>query len=303
MPMHRSDDAPVLDVGEPKLVVDEPCGTGEGPLWHEEEQVLYWLDIPTGRLFRYDPASDQNELAFQHDAEIGGYTIQNDGSLLLFCSRGRILNWRDGEVATVIAEIEAERDSRFNDVIADPEGRVFCGTMPSDSHPARLYRLDLDGTLSTVFDDIGLSNGMGFTADGRTMYHTDTNFRVIYRLDYDRTTGDVSNRTPLLHTPEDDGVPDGMAVDTDGTMWSACWGGWGLLRYSAGGELLGRVEMPVSNVSSVTFGSPDYRTAFVTTATGGKPRGDEVGELAGSLFTLNLDVQGKPTFRSRVRVP
>jgi D-xylono/L-arabinono-1,4-lactonase len=303
MPMQRSDDAPALEVGEARLLVDEPCETGEGPLWHEDERALYWLDIPTGRLFRYDHAAARNELAWQHDAEVGGFTIQDDGSLLLFCSRGTILHWRDGAVTTVVEEIGAERDSRFNDVIADPEGRVLCGTMPSDAHPARLYRLDPDGSLTTVFDDIGLSNGMGYTSDGRTMFHTDTNFRTIYRLDYDRTSGEVGNRRSLVRTPEDNGAPDGMAVDASDTIWSARWNGHGIYRYSTDGDLTGYVPMPARKVSSIAFGGPDYRTAFITTALGGDERGEVEGKLAGSLFSLDLDVQGKPPFRSRIQVP
>ena len=299
----RSDDAPVLDVGERTLLVDMPCETGEGPLWHEDEGALYWLDIPTGRLFRYDPESKSNELAYQHNAEVGGFTIQDDGSLLLFCSAGRVVRWRDGDVRVVLDEIPAERENRFNDVIADTEGRVYCGTLAYDGGPARLYRLERNGSMTMLFDDLGLSNGMGFTADGRTMFHTDTNFRVIYRLDYDRETGAITNRTPLVRTPKENGAPDGMAVDATGAIWSARYGGNGLFRYTVDGELTGVVPIPVKNVTSVAFGGPDYRTVFVTTATGGEPRGEETGRFAGSLFSVDLGVRGKPPFQSRIRVP
>lgn len=299
MTTERSDDAPVLAVGNPVLLVDEPSETGEGPLWHEDEQALYWLDIPTGRLFRYDPASKVNELAYQHDAMIGGFTFQDDGSILLFCSEGKILSWSDGTGTTVINEIPEERNGRFNDVIADPVGRVFCGTMPTEGGLARLYLLDVDGTLTEVFDDIGLSNGMGFTADRLRMFHTDTNFRTICQLDYDDARGELTKRTPLVRTPQDAGVPDGMCVDAMDTIWSARWDGHGLFCYAVDGSLTGFVRMPVRKVSSVTFGGRDYRTAFVTTA-GGHLRGDEEGELAGSLFSVDLGVEGKPAFRSRI---
>ena len=105
--------------------------------------------------------------------------------------RGAVKIWRDGELATVIDEIPDERETRFNDVIADPEGRVFCGTMPTPERPGRLYRLDTDGTLHLILDEVGISNGMGFTADQRTMYFTDTPTLNIYRFDYDRLTGDI----------------------------------------------------------------------------------------------------------------
>jgi sugar lactone lactonase YvrE len=286
---------------EPEVVFDAPCETGEGPLWHEDEGALYWVDIPAGRVYRYDPASGRNEVAYQHDEMVGGFTIQADGSLLLFCSRGGVLHLRDGAVTPVIAEIPAEREGRLNDVIADPEGRVFCGTMPSPKGLARLYRLDPDGTLTEVFGDIGLSNGMGFSPDLRTFYHTDTNHRCIYRMDYDRATGEVSNRSVLLRTPPNEGAPDGMAVAADGTIWSARWNGRALFHYDAEGDLLGRVPFPVKKVSSVAFGGDDYAIAYVTTACGeGGSRSDEEGHHAGSLFRVDLGARGTPPFRSRV---
>ena len=104
-----------------------PCGTGG-------ERRLYWTDIPTGRMFRYAPATGRHEQFYQGDV-VGGFTIQADGSLLLFMAKGAVKNWRGGELRTIIDEIPEERDSRFNDVIADPCGRVFCGTMSSSAHP------------------------------------------------------------------------------------------------------------------------------------------------------------------------
>ncbi len=294
-----SDAVPVLPSDAPEPIVDEPCETGEGPLWNEDERALYWVDIPTGRLFRYLPATGTNELAYQHDSMIGGYTFQADGAILLFGMRGQILRWNAGSIETIVSDIAGERDGRFNDVIADPEGRVFCGTMPTDAHLARLYRLDLDGTLTTVFDDIGLSNGLGFSPDNHIMYHTDSNNRRISRFDYDAASGELTNRTTLIETPDDGSVPDGMAVDSEGTIWSARWDGHALYRYGADGGLLGKVPFPVRKVSSVTFGGDDYATAYVTTAGGGE-RGEVEGATAGSLYRVNLDVRGRPPFRSRI---
>ncbi len=125
---------------------DYACHTGENPLWHPDEGCVYWVDIPAGKLFRYYPDSGRHEMCWQGDAAVGGFTIQADGALLLFMARGAVKVWRDGRIVdTVIAEIPDERETRFNDVIADPAGRVICGTMPTTSRPARLYRLDTDG--------------------------------------------------------------------------------------------------------------------------------------------------------------
>ena len=291
--------APLLPSGAPELVVDIAAENSEGPLWHEDAQRLYWVNIPAGRLYRYDPTRDTHELVYQHNGEIGGYTIQRDGSLTLFCSHGRILRLTGDQVEVVIPEIEREREGRFNDVIADPEGRVYCGTMPTPDGIARLYRLDPDGSLTVVFDDIGLSNGMGFSPDLSTFYHTDSNKRTISRMRYDRATGALTDREAFIHTPNDGAVPDGMAVDVEGNIWSARWDGRALFKYTPEGALLGQVPFPVRKVSSVTFGGSRYEVAYVTTA-GGHRRSAEEGMLAGSLFRVDLRVVGKAPFRSRI---
>jgi D-xylonolactonase len=292
---------PLLPVGPPELVVDHPSACGEGPLWNEDERAVYWVDIPNGRLFRYDLASGQNLEVYKHDGEIGGYTFQADGSILLFCSFGKIIRWNVGEVETIVESIPGELDGRFNDVIADPDGGVFCGTMPTKDHLARLYRLAPDGSLTTLFEDIGLSNGFGFSPDLTTFYHTDSNFHVIYQLDYEAGTGQVSNRRVLVRTPKDESVPDGMTVDAQGNIWSARWNGEALYKYTPDGSLVGKVVFPVRKVSSVAFGGEDLATAFVTTA-GGTDRGEVEGPLAGSLFRVDLQVGGRAPFRSRVGV-
>jgi sugar lactone lactonase YvrE len=285
---------------EPELIADYQCITGEGPLWHSDEQRLYWVDIPQGRLFRYDPATHKHEQCHEGEA-VGGFTIQADGSLLLFLARGAIKVWRDGELERVIDEIAEERESRFNDVIADPAGRVFCGTMPSGDVLGRLYRLDPDGTLTVLLPEVGCSNGMGFTPDRKAMYYTDSARREIYLFDYDLQQGTLSNRRLFVRTPEGEGVPDGMTVDAEGYVWSARWDGGCLVRYAPDGSEERRIRFPAKKVSSVTFGGPDYTDIYVTTA-GGQNKADE-GAGAGALFYLNLGIRGVPEFRSRIGLP
>ncbi len=289
----------ILTTSTPELVVDLPSQTGEGPLWNQRDRQVYWVDIPPGRLYRFDPETGENTVAYQHSEAIGGYTFQADGSILLFCAKGQILRWHDEEITTIVEEIAEESDGRFNDVIAGPDGHVFCGTMPTANGRARLYRLNLDGTLTMLFDDIGLSNGFGFSPDNRTMYHTDTNAGIIYRLEYGLGTGDVSNREVLVRVPDGEGMPDGMATDAEGAIWSARWDGHAIYKYRATGELLGKVPFPVRKVSSLTFGGDDLGMAYVTTA-GGSNRGDIEGRLAGSLFRIDLGVKGRPPFLSRI---
>lgn len=183
-----------------EMIADYNCVTGEGPLWHPSEKKLYWADIPTGRMFRYDPVSGKHEQFYDGEV-VGGFTIQEDGALLLFMAKGAIAIWRDGELSYVIEELPDERETRFNDVIADPVGRVFCGTMPTRDRLGRLYRLDTNGKIVKVLDGIGTSNGMGFTPGRKQMYYTDSPKREIYLFDYDEPTGAITNKRVFVQTP------------------------------------------------------------------------------------------------------
>ena len=295
---------------EPERIADYECGTGEGPLWHPEDGVLYWVDIPAGRLFWYDPVADVHECCYERDGPIGGFTIQADGSLLLFEEGGRIERWEDGQTDLVLEGIEDEADSRFNDVIADPRGRVFCGTMPTEDDLGNLYRLDRDGSITTVIEDVDISNGLGFTPDRSRLYYTESEAEKIYRFAYDEATGSIADRETFVDLADEAGVPDGLTVDEEGYVWSARWDGGCLVRYSPDGEEVARVEFPARKVSSVTFGGEHYEEAYVTTALGeslaaGETVADrraEEGSGAGALFRVELGVSGVPEFRSRIEL-
>ena len=281
----------------PELMADYRCETGEGPLWHPMERQVYWSDIPQGRIFRLNPFSRRHEQIYEGRI-VGGYTIQSDGSLLLFMDRGSVAVWRDGKLKYLVNEMEGETDNRFNDVAADPAGRVFCGTMPTDTRSATLYRMDTDGSITTVLEGVGLSNGIGFSPDQKQMYYTDSLARKIYIFDYDIDSGDITNQRVFVETPDDGSIPDGMTVDAEGYVWGARWDGSSLYRYNPDGEQVVQIQFPAKKVSSVIFGGVDLTDMYVTTAGGGNKA--EEGPGAGGLFRLNVGVQGKPEFLSRV---
>ena len=283
-----------------ELIADYQCHTGKNPLWHPLERRLYWTDIPRGRIFRYDPATGQHEQCYNGDP-VGGFTIQTDGALLLFMARGAIAAWRDGRLDYIVEEVPAERDGRFNDVIADPAGRVFCGTMPTPEHLGRLYRLDTDGSLHLLVEGVNVPNGMGFTLDRRRMYFTESRARNIYLFDYDEKTGALANRRIWLQIPPDAGTPDGLTVDAEGCLWSARWGDSALYRYTPDGAEERRLEFPAKKVSSVVFGGDDLRDLYVTTALTDGTKASE-GDGAGALFRLRPGVKGLPEFFSRIGI-
>lgn len=279
-------------------VADYACETGEGPLWHPEESRLYWVDIPAGRLFRYDPDTGEAEPADERDGPIGGFTIEADGRLLLFEEGGRIETWDEGPADLVRGSLPGEAGSRFNDVIADPEGRVFAGTMPEGESPGRLYRIDPDGSTTVIEEGVDVPNGMGFSPDLTGFYFTETRAERIYRYDYDRQTGAVSDREVFLEFHDTPGMPDGMTVDSMGYLWIAFWDGSRIERRRPDGTLDRTVEFPARKVSSATIGGAEYSTVYATTAGGSNK--DEEGRGAGALFRFPAGVRGLPEFRSRM---
>jgi len=285
----------------PEMLADYPCACGENPLWHPLEKRLYWTDIPAGKIYWYEPATGNHQLALETPGDmIGGFTFQPDGQLLLFMSRGAIRLWGGGPLKTLRDHLPGEEDSRFNDVIADPVGRVYCGTMSSKKGKGSLYRLDTDGTITRVVTEVGCSNGMGFTPDRRHMYYTDSVAKEIYRYDYDQATGTLSNRQLFLKVPEGQGLPDGMTVDAAGEVWSAQWDGYACRRYGADGTEREVIHFPVKKVSSVVFGGVDYDEMYFSTA-GGDKRADN-GATAGALYRVRGPHRGVPEFFSRIEV-
>jgi sugar lactone lactonase YvrE len=286
---------------KPTLAADSRCHTGENPLWHPMERRLYWTDIPNGRLYRLDPASGEWEECYRGDP-VGGFTVQDDGALLLFMARGAVGRWRNGALDILVRGTSGEEDSRFNDVIADPRGRVFAGTMSTPQHKGRLYRMDTDGSLHVVLEGMGTPNGMGFTADRKHLYVTDSRTRRIRLFDYEEDTGNISNPRLWLETPAGDGAPDGLTVDSQGYVWSARWNGSAVYRYSPDGVESERIDLPARKVSCITFGGESYDELFLTTALAGGSRESE-GAGAGALFRCKAGIRGVPEFASRVGMP
>jgi sugar lactone lactonase YvrE len=284
----------------PELIANYRCVIGENPIWHAVERKLYWTDIVRGRLFRYDPRSGEHETCYE-GRPVGGFTIQADGSLLLFMDRGTIAQWRDGALSVIVDEIPEERLSRFNDVIADPRGRVFCGTMSVGNNNGRLYRVDLDGSIHLVMEAVGCPNGMGFSSDCQTFYFTDSFARSIYSFKYEENDASVQDRKIFTKFNQTDGMPDGMTVDATGKIWCALWDGACVVQLDNCGRISRRLPVPAHKTSSLTFGGEGYDEMYITTS-GGDQSEDE-GFFPGALFCLKIGFIGRPEFQSRILIP
>lgn len=282
--------------GEIAALANYHCKVGENPLWHPEEGRIYWLDIETGRIFRLDHATADHE-CFYRGPVVGGFTLQADGSLLLF-EVDRIVRLEADGTRRVLKEgIDADM-ARFNDVIADPEGRVYAGTIGRTDQSGGVYRVERDGSVECLWKGTGCANGMGFSSDLTRFYWTCSTTRTIFRFDYDRATGHMGGRHVVDRVDERNGTPDGLTLDTDDSIWTARWGGGVVVKMNALGAELERVSLPVSKTSSVAFGGPELDTLYVTTA-GGDGEG-EVPSADGTLFRVKVEARGRPEFRSRV---
>jgi sugar lactone lactonase YvrE len=277
-------------------VANYHCVVGENPLWNERERRIYWEDIETGRLFRADHESLEHECFYQGPT-IGGFSFQADGSLLLFeADRIAVLDG-EGRRRVIREGIDPEM-RRFNDVIADPEGRVYAGSIGSTNENGGLYRIDLDGSVAPLFKGTGIANGMGFSPDLQRFYWTCSTTRTIFVFDYDRGSGELANRRVFHRARPAEGTPDGLAVDAGGAIWTARWDGFAVLCMTQEAAIVETVRFPVPKVSSVTFGGPALDHLYVTTA-GGKP-GSETAD--GTLYRVKVSARGRSEFVSRIKL-
>jgi D-xylono/L-arabinono-1,4-lactonase len=288
-------------------VAPTQCQVGENPMWHPDLKRLLFLDIPAGEVWEYDPATGRHRL-FSQGPVTGTMLLNEDGSILLLQDgRASILSL-DGR-QRVVADGLCPGNERFNDGIVDPQGRVYGGAYGDNG---QLIRFDLDGRRTVVAEGIAVPNGLGFTRDLTGLYFTDSVPRHIYLFDYDRATGNLSNRRIFATIPADEGVPDGMTVDAEGYVWTAVWFGGRIKRYAPDGRLDCEILLPVRQTSAVAFGGPRLDDLYVTSAasTGADsiapPGHDFTQPRGGGLYRVRLSptrFRGAPKFRARVRWP
>lgn len=270
------------------------CECGENPLWDEKRQAVYWTDIPKGRIYRYDTLTGKHRAIYEGEP-VGGFTLQSDDTLLLFRTNNLARLDPDGKVTPLGKTVDVG-NARFNDVIADPKGRVFAGTAADDSKVGGLFRIDLDGRGTRVYTGTSCSNGMAFSHDLRHLYWTCSEVRKIFRFDFNIDTGELANRVEFISVPKDGAIPDGMTMDADGNFWSARWDGFAVVKHAPDGEKIGQIDFPVAKVSSVIFGGKKLNDLYVTTAGGTA----ESASADGTLYRVKTKARGTPEFRSRV---
>jgi sugar lactone lactonase YvrE len=284
------------------VALDLRAELGECPVWSVEEQALYFVDIKGRALHRFDPISGKATTAAMAE-DIGCIGLKRGGGFIAGLRSGLWLLDPEGRIETKLVDNpEDQRTSRFNDGRVDPAGRFFAGTIdePKAGAHAHLYRYDRRG-LVPVASDLLTSNGVAFSPDGRTFYHSDTPTFTVWRYAYDPVTGALSDKTMfnrLEPTESDRGRPDGAAVDAQGCYWTALFEGGRIQRYSPDGRLLAEYPIPARCPTMVAFGGHDLSTLYVTSARTGRS-GAELAALphSGGLFSMRIDVAGLPEHR------
>jgi sugar lactone lactonase YvrE len=281
-----------LIILEPQPLPVPLASLGEGPCWDPAAGVLYWVDIPAGIVHRLD---DGRHASWQVGADVGAVVPRALGGLVLAAGNGfRTLDPATGSVVELAEAPGRQPGTRMNDGACDRAGRFYAGSMASDESPGKgsLYRLDPDHGVTELFAGLGISNGIGWSPDDRLMYYIDSYAYRVDVLDYDPVTGEMGDRRPFVRLGSGDLVPDGLAVDADGGVWVAVWGGGVIQRYRQDGRLIGVVRLPAANVTSCAFGGPDLDRLYVTTAAG-------PGSHDGALFSCPAGVRGLPAYPYR----
>ncbi len=289
-----------------------PAGdwTGEGAVWHAGEKALYWVDISRFLVHRFDSGQKSTRTWF-FDRPPTALALTDRPDTLLVALGGSLILWQPGNDARVDFALPEDNwpRARLNDGRADPAGNFWAGSMqnnvsatgkgmPIDDETAgRLFRIASDGAVTVVKTGIGISNTFCWSPDGTLFYTGDTLAGTISTWDFDATTGAIANERPFFGG-FDRGAPDGSAVDSEGYLWNARYGGGCVVRVSPAGDVDRVVEMPVDNVTTCAFGGPDLKTLYITTATGGSR--DDL-RFAGGLFALPVDVPGLAENRFRIR--
>ena len=272
---------------------------GERPFW--DGSGLVWVDINAGRLHRYRPGHG-DEVVLELPVPLGAAAPRQGGGYVLATAAGFRLAGPDGNLEEgAVRPVGLSPDSRFNDGACDQAGRFWAGTVTDDVRPGggALYRLDPDGTVTTMLDKVTESNGLGWSPDGGTMYFIDSAEPEprIRAFGFDLARGDLGQSRDLVRFPGGGAVPDGLVVDHDGCLWVAMWGGAEVRRYAPDGALLAVLPVPVTQPTCPAFGGAGLDELYLTSAWLGMTASQRAAEpLAGHVLRSRPGVRGDPAF-------
>src|SRR4051812_28663003 len=269
-------------------VTDPVAYHGEGPVWSERWGGLRWVDMLAGDILSL---STEGAISRRHVGSVAAaIRPRRCGGAVIGVERGFALEETDGRL-TQLGELWTDTRVRMNEGGCDPQGRFYCGSTAynQQSGAGALYRLDADGSVHVVLENVTVSNGIDWSPDGSRAYYNDTATHQVDVFDYDSGAG-LSNRRCLVDLG--DARPDGLTVDSEGAVWTAISNGGAVRRYTPDGRLDEVIQVPARQVTACTFGADRLDELFITTSREGLPEGDD--PLAGSLFRVIPGVTGRP---------
>ena len=285
-----------MDPQAPVRIGDQTDILGESPLWNEDEQALYWVDIRRPAIRRLDHASGRIETWLMPDL-VGSIAFASDGRLLVAMAESVSLFDPSTQALEPVASLPVRIEGhRFNDGRCDREGRFWVGTMHNLTRAPEgvLYRLEGRGELVEKMSGICIPNSLAWSPDGRTMYFADSLLYTIYAHDFDAASGRMGEKR-VFATTRAPGFPDGSTVDADGFVWNAEFNASRIVRYAPDGRVDRVVELPVQRPTCCAFGGPDFDILYVTTASQNMTPEELATEpLAGALLAFDVGVRGLP---------
>lgn len=286
----------------PEIVAADDNRCGEAPTWDAVGNRVVWVDAESALVFQFSTL-DNTKTVISRGLPVAGIALNREGGMIFAGATGLHLWHGPDDYKTIVSEHDGE-SLVFNDIVADPKGRIYAGTYYWGANgmekTGKLYLVDTDGSVRVMDEGIMLSNGLGFSPDDRVLYYADSGARHIYAYDFDADPGNLMNRRDFVKVPADEGIPDGLTVDAEGYVWCAHWYGGQVVRYDPDGNVERRIPMPVKQVSSVTFGGPDLTGLYVTSAAEYWPSRlipsgfDTQASMGGSLYRIRADTCGRP---------
>ncbi len=272
---------------------------GEGLRWDARRGEVLAVDILAGRVYR-GGITDTGDLSLIREYEVPGTVgavapVRGDEGWILAAGRSFVRLSPDGSLHS-FAQV-APAGTRMNDGACDPQGRFWAGTLADDFRVGggTLYRLDGNGRVEPMLSDLTISNGLGWSPDGATMYLVDSGPRVVHAFSFDAEGGTISDGRVLVNVGEDIGAPDGLTVDADGDLWVAIYGGGRVQRYSPEGVLRETLLVPAAQATSCAFAGLGLNRLYVTTATEGWSDAERRAEpAAGLVYRFDTDATGRP---------
>jgi sugar lactone lactonase YvrE len=283
---------------------------GERPAWDTERKLLFWIDVREPALHAFDPATGADR-HWEMPSWIGPYGLVEDGAYVALRTGLYHLRFDDGTLRFVAPPPFDSRRFIFNEGDCDRQGRFWAGPMfvplkpeGENGHgPDALPFWRYDGVQAGWHPGtipVKTANSLAWSADGTRMFHSDTEKKTIWVSRYDPETGEPFDPQVFATLGDGDGGPDGVAVDAEGCLWCAVFGGGRLLRLDPDGRVERTVPLPVQFPTMPAFGGPDLRTIFVTSACWSVPEAERASRpLEGNLFSFEAPVAGVPSVRMR----